>query len=750
MPGFVSDFIGSFVGVDGGGGGSYPTPPAQQELTSITTVSGTSITPDGSNSITIPTGFNGLSIWAGEFPIGQHTARVYYKKNGSLQTDPIDFHTYQKVTLNVTAGDVIAFGSKTCLRNNPNTFTDASVTLQVVSTKVAASHVAPADVTATVYPDRVSPNLWSPLAAHLLLSDEHQTIQISPASYHRDFFIMESKGDNLTPVRHVRVPANETTKIDCRYQFILIGSITETSLEITMPAGGTVNATGYRWTPDYTPVASTTVSTPGELKTAMNGSLYDDIMLNPGTYDMSGVNQINGTYFSTAWGRTLRIRSTTGNPADVVFTGSPWVVQIPNGHKWTIQDVTWNLNGVAKYGAYTGLVNFFGSVDISNFVFNGASTASDVTNILIESATGYNSTSTVSWGSINKSAADSITINQPSGTARLDIIGCYVDGNGDNSVTSNQQLITAHSGSTMACWGCRFGNLTTGNLSLIAADTDTTPMYFMYCRTRPEDFVTNIGVYINGNGTNNGSVLHFCDFQAFGSCDQLKSAIGTTVKTYAAGRPLMYCEPKHRWTGCDVYALASGANSDIVFDGFNGNMNLYGCRITHYAGFNQGILRMYWTTGSAIVGTVVNCLLRTKGTPVFNLATNSASFAFKNSLFVFGPGSGTTLETVTGTSATSSSTNCRFMQSSAPSGWSTAFPSVTATTFSTTIPNLDSNDLPTHLGNSADVDTSGADMGFVGSTDIFGKPWLGGVVPMGCVAGTAIANGQILAPDLWS
>ena len=751
-------------------------PTATENLYPITATSGSSVsadtTPSTGNAVAVASPYTELMVYVGELGIAKEKA-VLYVKVGSASPQAVEVFSYGCVAIKAVAGQTVAFGAATMNRNS-NTLTNGVLSLNVVPHRGKAQ-VAPSGVTGTINLDRCSPNLYSPARACIILEDEYQRFSIASSSRKRDIFIVESDGGaNATPIRHVHIPENQTVKVDCRFRYICIASIDTATLDVTCPTGAVLDdQDGVVWEPPFT--ASKTISVASgdqaAFRTAMNDASDNvDVVLEPGTYDLQNATyRMNNTQYSTAVTKNRRIRSSTGNQNDVLFkvatpasAGMQWDVTLSSGKSWILQDVSYDIAGAILTSAATGLLNFTGPVHTCRVKVTGAAAGSSDTSfkILASSTTGsfecYSAWCTFSGASKDLTAAngDAGKTNIPT----LHQIGNYLDGNGSGST---DQIITNHNKGIQIAWGCSFGNLTTGNRTRVASELEEAPDYLMFCRSYPENYVTVIGVDATGSGTANPSFLHFCDFQAAGVFDALKSAVCSTFKTVQTGRPMAYTTnsiTQGKWVGCDIYGPPTG--TDFILDALDGNVSIFGCRITHRsASASNGMLRLYRSTGGPWTATIEQSMFRVVSgdAPYFLLTASSSSansvMAMKNMLFVTG-GSG--VFSISGNvTSTSNTITYSFLQkptnvATAPNNWDARFPATTWASLGTNQrsilgPELDSLDAPVSGGTLEGDGTATT----VGSTDIYGRPFLGGTWSPGPVQLTTVVSGQFLYPLVW-
>ena len=743
-----------------------PTPTL--DITTLTASSGSSVTASvGTNAIAVPSTHSELMVYVGDLPVAREKV-VLHVKIDSASPQAVDVFTCGCVCIKNVAGKTVAFGAQ-YLNRNSNTLTSSVLDLSVIPHK-GKVQVAPSGVTGTVNLDRCIPSLYEPTRPILLLEDEYQTFQIASASRKRDIFIQEYDGDtNLTPVRHIHIPENQTVNVVCRFRYIFAFSIDTPTLTVTCPTNALLNTDpGIVWEPPFT--ASKTINVAAgdvaDFRTAMNdGSDYVDVVLAPGTYDLQagGVTtyRMNNTQYATAVTKNRRIRSSTGKASDVLFkvatpgnAGSQWDVTLSAGKSWILSDISFDIAGCILTSAATGILNFFGPVHMCRVTVTGAAAGSSDTSVKWLATSGTGSfTVYAAWCTFSGASKD-LTAANGDGTKTyiptLHQIGNYLDGNGSGGA---DQVITNHNKGIVAAWGCSFGNLTTGTRTRVASELEEAPDYLMYCRSYPENYITVIGVDATGSGTANPSFLHFCDFQAAGVFDAIKSVVCSTMKTYTTGRPMAYVASSittPKWTGADIHGAQSGG-SDILLDALSTALSVSGCRITHYSeSQSQGLIRLLKTGASGSVGTLTNVLLRTKAvttstrSPWVNMADANEQAILKNVLALAPNASNGVTQTIAGT--TSSATNCRVQIASKPGTWDTVFATAnTGNTFSLTAPDLDSNDIPTLAGNL----NGGGAAAVVGSGDIYGRPWLGGTGVQGCAEQTAVRSGAFLYPLVW-
>ena len=753
-------------------------PPALQSVQPIVATSGSTVTPDVTpvtgNAIDMPTGYSELIIYVGDLGIAKEKATLYVKV-GSASVQAVEVLSWGAYCLQGVSGKRVAFGAATMNRNS-NTLTNGTLPLNLLAT-IGQSQVAPSGQTGTINLDRCPPNLYSPARACIVFDGEFQRFQIAPAPIKRDIFIIESDaGANLTPVRHVHIPENQTEVVECRYQFVCIASIDTATLSVTTPAGAILATdAGIAWEPSFTVEKTITVSTASAFKTAVNDASDNvEILLTAGVYDLQALsaNWMTPTNYGTGMGKNRLIRTASGTN-DVTFRvatptsqGGQWHVVLfkaATAITWIFKNLTWDFAGIIKYSAggtpkgcvdvalwNSSACHFVNCSASGQYVSENADPTNGLnTTIKVRCVTGtsvcYSLNCTFRNGTDDLTAA-----NVEGGTAiTFHQINNYLDGNGSRT---DSQIVTNHGGGAVVCWGCSFGNLSNGNVTQIASDGESSPTYLMFCRAYVANFVTNIGISVPGNGTANPSFMHFCNFQAAQVFDAIKSVVCSTIKTYKTGRPLAYIgstitAPK--WIGSDIYGAPSGG-SDILLDAGSTQINVIGCRLTHYSETaSQGLIRLlnFGSGGSTLTAT--NVILRTlaattsQRSPWVNMGSDAVA-NIKNILALAPNASNGVTQTIAGT--TSSATSNRIQTASKPGTWDTVFATAnTGNTFSLTAPGLDAYDMPVAAGN---VITAGT-TGIVGSVDIYGRPWLGGSWPQGAAETTAVRSNGFLYPMVW-
>jgi hypothetical protein len=768
-----------------------PNPPLEaQSVRSLVATSGSSVTPDTTpdtgNAIEMPVGYSELMIYVGDLGLATEKA-VLYVKVGSAAVKEVEVLSWGCYCLQDVDGETIAFGAATNARNS-NSLVNGTLPLKAVAT-IGQAQVAPSGKTGTISLDRCPPNLYTPARACIAFDGEFQRFGIAPAAVKRDIFLVEWDGGvNVTPVRHIHIPENQPIVVECRYPVLFLASIDTATLTVSTPAGANLATdAGIVWEPSFTASKVITVSTVAEFKTAMNDASDNvEVRMIAGVYDLQAAGssfwmRINS--YGSAMSKNRRIVTASGGK-DVIFRvanpgteGGQWYCQLYNGTSavsWIIKNVTWDITGqvvLTELGSPDGMIEFrlsYGSTcHTIGCVVTGAivsintnATTGGDTSIKWQCFSGT-SVNYAAWCNFS-GAADDLTAanNQGAGSCTLHQIGNYLDGNGSRN---DAQIVTNHSGGIMALWGCSFGNLTTGTTTRVASDGPSSPDYLLFCRSYPANFVTVIGINVTGSGPNNPSFLHFCDFQAAGVFDAIKSVVCSTIKTYTTGRPMVYTTSTitSKWIGSDLYSATTG--SDIMLDANDGNVLVRGCRLTYRSSSTGvGMMRVFRSTGGPWTGTVAQCLFRvlSGANPYFNLSNTGTSanqqYAITNTIFVTGGagaiGLGTTANSTTNTIANS------FIQkptdvNTAPNNWDTRFPTTTWASLGTnkkssSAPNLNSYDQAVHLGDAQDVDGLGG-TGVIGSTDVHGRPFLGGAWDMGCAESTAVRSNGFLRPLVW-
>lgn len=779
---------------------SAPSVTATQTPTALTTTASTTPGTSGSYAFTMPSGFTELMVYVGDIGIANEKV-ILYVNNGTTTT-PIHVFGWGCVCLKAVNGLTLGFGS-TVIPRSANSATATAIAITVIPHKGASSQVAPSGQTVTVQPDQSSPNVWSPTYPCIVLQDEFQTIQFTSANVGQPFnqrhvFIQECDNQlNFLPIRHVYIPSGQTVNVQCRYQNIFLMTLTGEKIQVNLPAtaktSGTTIANGTSYPIGqavdfeiaaylgFTVTKSVDCYSNLQFQAALNNTAVNDIVLHPGTYDMTN-SPITPSNYSAAMKRNLRIRGATGVATDVVFqvaspstAGQQWAVDLTtytNGYSsyWILDSISWNNQSCAitqSSSAPTGMLNFFGNVHMQNCYVTGAATKSNT----------YNADTQVKWlsggdavqayvneciftNSSDDMVASNVQTNGGSnGTCRVDLFNNYLDGNGPYNYS---QLLTNHSGGVVACWMGSFGNLTNTNASVITGDVYTSPIYLMYCQSQTANFTgSNLGVSVT-NTVTCGQYLHFCDFESFNQGYGVRSIVCSTLKAVASGNDVLQPDSSCRIVGSDLYLPLTSSGGEKLIDSYGTNFSLFASRLTGYNNeFNQALIRMYdISSGSAFTGSIGQCLFRVNsggsdGNIVLGLnggnSTNHCVAALTNCVLTSYISGGVTalVSITTPILSTSSASHCYLQgpsSSSSITNWTTAFGTLTSVTYAgSTGPQLDGNDVALGSGNCYQNGLAGT----VGSLDIYGRPFLGGSWNLGPAESTAIRSGAVLYPLVW-
>ena len=753
----MAGMIRPMVTTQGGGGGGVSVASISTLVaTSGSTVSSADTTPNTGNAIAMPTGHSNLIVYTSNFSATQGRLLLYVKVDSTTTT--IELYPFQTVCITGVGGKTVAFGAQTVAKNSLSA-SDSTYTLYVIPTRVNGVQQAPTGDTISISPDQCSPNLWTATHAHVLLPTEYQTIQVQSASYSRDLFITEWDGNlNLTPVRHVRIPANQTVNVACHYRYLSFACMSGDTFNIKFPAETTiVDNSSVTWEPSFTASKTINVSA-GDVagfKTAMNDASDNvDIVMAAGSYDVSGASyQIKTANYGTAITKNRRIRSASGNQ-DVVFNfGAD--INLTAGKSWIFKGIFWSCDGVAVPSGKNAHVTCQGVVNLVRCTVYGVTSSSGDYGLVTwdtNSSTGP-VTAYAAWCTFQKSARDCVACNVNNSQAcTTHLIGCTVDGNGPQA-SNNDQLITPHFGGSIICWGCRLKDAATGNPAKITGDNSTSSVHLNYCYSRVGDITNAAGLTLSGVSPNSNYLL-FCDFPKVGTFNNPMYVVGSTIKSVISGNPVSYASANTRWVGCDIYGPSSGAGQEQIIDAIDSNVELFGCRLTMTSTTQtSGIIRMYKTTGGPYTGKLTNCTIHapaSTATPAFSIATANELLTIKNCVF-----GGLGQYTISGSADQTSTIAGSYLQkktntSTAPSNWDARFSATPWASLGTSVksasdPPLDANDVPTS-GGACD---SGVDPGFVGSCDIYGRPYLGGTLIMGAVERAEIRSNAFLYPLIW-
>lgn len=728
-----------------------------QALTSVAATSGST----ASATFAMPFGYDSLLVYAGDFPVARDKLILYVKVDST--TTPVHLYPYGCVCVKGISGKTISFGSQT-VDKATNTTTSESVTVKVLP-HIAKSLRGPPSATAvtgTITVDHGPPDQFVATRAQFTFQDEFSVFTIASASISRDVFLIESDGLNDTPPRHLHLPANQTIAVACRYKYAAIFSPSQdiTTLDVTCPAKTTLDTSspGYYWEPDFT--ASKTINVAaGDVagfKTAMNDASDNvDIVMEAGSYDVSGASyQIKTANYGTAITKNRRIRSASGNQ-DVVFNfGAD--INLTSGKSWIIKGVNWSCDGVAVPSGKNAHVSLQGVVNLINCTVYGVTSSSGDYGLVTwdtNSSTGP-VTAYAAWCTFQKSARDCVACNVNNSQAcTTHLIGCTVDGNGPQA-SNNDQLITPHFGGSIIAWGCRLKDAATGNPARITGDNSTSSVHLNYCYSRVGDITNATGLTLSGVSPNSNYLL-FCDLQKIHTFNNAQTVVGTTLKTAVSGNPMTYASTNTRFVGCDIYGPSSGAGQEQIIDAIDSNVELFACRLTMTSTTQtSGMIRMYKTTGGPYTGKVTNCTIHapaSTATPAFSIATANELMTIKNCVF-----GGLGQYTISGSADQTSTIAGSYLQkktntSTAPSNWDARFSATPWASLGTSVksasdPPLDANDVPIASG----ACDGGVDPGIVGSTDIYGRPYLGGTFLMGAVERQEIRSNAFLYPMIWS
>jgi hypothetical protein len=733
-------------------------PAPVQSITTLTPDGGTDAAPTSTNQITVPVGHNAVSLFVGDRPLSEFYS-VLHVKVGEASARQYNVYRNRPIIIPAAAGTVVSINTQT-RAGAAFTLVNTVVPIKACTYAYPTSLTAPTGVTGLANVDESGSPVWAPTIAniHVTLPEENSHFQINAAAGRRHYFMVEFDDyDNPTPVRHLCINSNKTLKVRCRFRRIALATYGGEALSITAPTGATIGGVSTRYRPTYTALAGSTgavtASTPAEVKAGLNSTAFEVIVF-PGTYDMSGSGlPWNNTNYDTARQRTLRLRSSTGDPEDVVFTDSAVAITITAGNRWVIEGVTFDVDGVA------GVV-FTGRIDGLDVVVTGPGSGTSP-NLSINGATGYGAmTNTWAYCTITGTVADGINVSQTNGQTAgetlVQIVGTIIDGNGASG--NNSQILTPHNASVLAAYGCYFTDAAaTSNQILIAADGSSF-VYTLYCSC-PSDAITHtVGMGVTAQG------VFFCDYGAVQRfiVGQSGALVGYVVGTIATQRVtsavgIIYADTVTAFpliAGCDLATdTDSGCHGFHCFTNFEitGNRVAMGGTSTSSMG-----IRVNQDPASACVVRSRNNHFSGTGYRPIELGT-SANLSVSLINDIFDLNAGTMSFGASGTTDNVAE-NCFFPVSSNPTNFATRFTGAGAITSNVdvalnywsggTAPGLDADGVPTTPGLS---DAEGKDVSIYGALDRLGRALrLGGSFVRGPVEVTGIKGSAVMSPVEWT
>jgi hypothetical protein len=750
---------------------------APQNLSTLTATSGTDASPVSGNQITIPAGYNGLAVWAGNSPLSQFALVLHANVGGT--THVIRMRRLGYIIINASSGTVVSFASQQRVKDT-YTLSGLAASLMVSPIITPGSLSAPSGSTGTVNCDKNGPGpsnlsgFWAPTAAnaHVALVADNSTIQINSAATRREIFIVEhDDADVATPIRHVSVPANTDYRVQCRYKKLSFANYDGSTISITTPAGATIGGTSREYRPAFTVNATGNASNAGELNTELfSAADGEDIVLASGTYNMSG-SPITQSGFTVAMTRNVRIRSSSGNPADVTISGAALELVIAQNKQWIFEGITFDLNGITT--SFTGLIDTLGNTHFHNCIIKGqaANTPTLRPNVAARGTSAFVTNPIFSF-CINETSAEDNYDTDANANLTLIIFGGTVRGNGPGTsdTSSTHQLITSHSGTKIQCWGSVFSDTnapTAGRLTQIWPDDNAaSEIHLLFCRSLSADIAHTEGLVIQAVET-----MYYNNFE--------KVRILSPKTSTASGSNGSHCAC---WIGNRCIKLTT--NAATLSAAFWLRFDLDPTSYSYLAG-NYFTLDTETTENNALdarrtvesYGNIYECLASSNAIPLrigiggpasaqANVICAHDRYIAANALFELGTNANLGVDlinclftgsavnmSVGATGASCSALHCYAERSGAPTNWTTRFITNTNNTFSTTNVTFEADGItPTTAFLSS---FPGFEIGEFGHVDATGKPLLlggttsGGGVTVGPVERAEIKTGGILFPGLW-
>lgn len=738
----------------------YVEPP--NLMLTVATTGGTDAGPDGTNEITLTQQETAVMVWIGPRPINEVYLEINIEIDGA-NPQTIRAHRYQRLILPAPAGSTVSFNTRSRLEGT-GSMTDSAEVLTVKPCVDNTFFPEPTGLTGTANCDKSGPPIWTPVAAHITLTDNNSSFVINSTSTDRDFFIAEQDDeDNFTPEWHLFVPANVSRTVQCHFKKVALANYSGATVSITADTGTTIGGTSNEFRHDFT--AEVTINVPAgdeaAFKAAMNDSRDNvDVVVAAGTLDLSGAGlPMNGTNYATAVTLNRRIRSATGVMTDVTITGTAFSYSLTVGKKWVWEAMTIDITGMA--GTLMTGENHGWKVKIS-----GAPTGtSNPTLGLVGNST---------YGPLNlywvfcdfrDATEDLVDTNQTSGSARdftAHMVACELNGNG-NGTAGNGQILTSHNGSQLIGWGCHVTDVSNTSRQSHLVPDGSSYLYVLFCYSAAADITFTVGIQIKAAG------VFWCRFAAVsrivlsdtaitsqygwvigGSYTQrvtsalaffLSNLVAVNIVPYVAGVTVV----TDTESGCDCFHWQTGGE----VDGVDVTM---GATSTSSRGLR--IMDGSPNSGSRVVVRNSRFRCATSGARPIELGTSSnialdlINTIFENSMGTYSIGASGTL--------TNTAENCFFGTNSFPTNFTTRFTAVVSISSNvdaslnywsaSASPGLGSDGTPT-AGLS---DTEGKTVGFFGGMDRYGRPLrLGGSFVRGPVELQTLKTDRVLSPGAW-
>ena len=725
------------------------TPSADaQAIRTITTQATTDPTAGSANSISVGASYNGCCVWIGDRDAAEFYVNLYV--NDGTRTRRFKLFRNQRVNIACAAGATLSFGATLRMANS---FEGSPIAASIkVCPYVRPSSLAnPSGASGTVNCDQNGPPFWSPSASHVTLAARNSRILIQSTSARQDVFMCEIDPDgNVSPVQHVIVPPNIDTVVECAHVRVAFATFDGSTLSIDAPTGATIGGTSVVYRPTYTAGTSHPESTAAGLISRLgNFTSGDEIVLASGTYDLSGT-PVNPSNYSGAMGKTLRIRSATGDPADVTINGASWYINLADGVRWVIEGITFDFNGLAMQSGAVGLFCVQGGANASTHLHacdvNGpSSTVSDTVYAAMgkEGGDAHHYASLCNFSGPSTSGDLTSIASGANMNARFTAFACSMSGNGN---AGSNQIITTHDNQRYDAYHCVFTDTgATGNVTRVTPDVVASPVYLMWCSSLAANFANADGLTIDLC-----SGIFACNLTKVSVCQSPGGYIclSTVVEVRSAVTRQFF-----KWDQAAVFGLCAGNSFTTGSTSADHGMDVrsflesFGNEIT---GSSTNSIALRINTGTIPTNMTVfstNDRFRTTSpSEGINLGTSAETILKLFNTIIDGY-SGVAM-TIGATGAACDSTNGYYRRAAAPTNWTTRFAATSGDTFSTTAPAVNgTTGVPTASGN---CDATGADPKWYGGIDRYGRALLLSATPqLGPVDIQSIKATPLLIPAVW-
>lgn len=257
---------------------------------------------------------NAVRVFIGETPRAESDFFLYVKRNAVVLKVLCHRWSAPVILVPSGAGTTLAFG------------TSDGREIGIVPLTLDSSFPTSSGVSGTANADYATVPIWTPSAAHVVLPDYNQAIEIQGVGW-GVVFVSEFDGSAWTPPRSVITNGTYPIKELCTYREIALATYDGSTVSVSAPPGSTIGGTSATATFGITPTGTThnvTANSGADLAAKMAIAISGDrILLPAGTYTLPA--SVNAATFAAnvlagnIGGEGVIIQGATGNRADVVI-----------------------------------------------------------------------------------------------------------------------------------------------------------------------------------------------------------------------------------------------------------------------------------------------------------------------------------------------------------------------------------------------------------------------------------------------